>query len=124
KDWQKLKERMDRQNGGAADGKSSSLKILPSRHSSGKLKQFLQVAAAVLIVGLAGLFAYKFSPKKSQKKAAPAMRVFTTEKGERMSLTLSDGTQVILNADSKLKLPEKLASNKREVYLKGEAYFK
>lgn len=122
-DWQELKEQIDQQNTDSAET-PSSLKILPSRHSNGKLKQFLQVAAAVLIVGLAGFFAYKFSPKKSQKKEAPAMRVFTTEKGEHLNLTLSDGTQVILNADSKLKLPEKLASNKRQVYLQGEAYFK
>jgi len=38
-------------------------------------------------------------------------------------LKLSDGTQVWLNAASSIRFPSSFSSNKREVYLKGEAYF-
>src|SRR5699024_11863966 len=45
------------------------------------------------------------------------------EKGQRGNITLSDGTKVILNADSKIILPEVFQSDKREVTLQGEAFF-
>lgn len=38
-------------------------------------------------------------------------------------LTLADGTEVWLNATSKLKFPFTFQGSKREVYLEGEAYF-
>lgn len=44
-------------------------------------------------------------------------------RGGEYSLTLSDGTKVRLNADTKLRYPVKFTKSKREVYLSGEAYF-
>lgn len=38
-------------------------------------------------------------------------------------VTLADGTEVWLNSDSELEYPVKFSSDKREVRLKGEAYF-
>lgn len=43
--------------------------------------------------------------------------------GKRTALTLSDGSKVWLNAGSKLVYPVAFGSNKREVYLVGEAIF-
>jgi ferric-dicitrate binding protein FerR (iron transport regulator) len=53
----------------------------------------------------------------------PAMREVKTETGERARVSLGEGTRVVLNAQSTLKLPEKFASDERSVYLQGEAYF-
>lgn len=47
----------------------------------------------------------------------------TTPKGGTYQLTLSDGTHVWLNADSKLVFPSKFSGNNRTVSLTGEAYF-
>ena len=45
-------------------------------------------------------------------------------KGAEFSIMLSDGTQVWLNADSRLKFPVTFSKNGvRRVYLQGEAYF-
>lgn len=44
-------------------------------------------------------------------------------KGERMKIILSDGTSVLLNADSRLKYPKKFGLFSRRVELWGEAYF-
>lgn len=44
--------------------------------------------------------------------------------GKRFNLVLSDGTKVVLNAGSSIRYPtEFLAGKKRQVFLKGEAYF-
>lgn len=45
-------------------------------------------------------------------------------RGGEFFLTLSDGTEVWLNADSELEYPVKFTSGERDVKLRGEAYFK
>ncbi len=47
----------------------------------------------------------------------------TTPKGGQYQITLSDGTQVWLNAASTLTYPTGFSDNTREVMLEGEAYF-
>jgi Fe2+-dicitrate sensor, membrane component len=46
-----------------------------------------------------------------------------TPKGSTYDLTLSDGTMVTLNADSKITYPTSFGRGDREVELQGEAYF-
>jgi len=46
-----------------------------------------------------------------------------TPKGRRFKVGLSDGTQIWLNAGSKLRYPLQFAEDRREVFLSGEAYF-
>lgn len=48
---------------------------------------------------------------------------FTTQKGERATFILSDGTIIYLNAQSKLIYPKYFDENYRMVELEGEAYF-
>ena len=43
--------------------------------------------------------------------------------GGDYSLTLADGTKVILNSDSELRFPVDFTEKNRKVFLKGEAYF-
>ena len=43
--------------------------------------------------------------------------------GKRSTLVLSDGSKVFLNSGSSLVYPAEFSSQKREVYLEGEAYF-
>lgn len=47
----------------------------------------------------------------------------TTNRAEQKYLLLPDGTQVWLNAESTLIIPDQFDSLKRVVYLEGEAYF-
>ncbi len=46
-----------------------------------------------------------------------------TQPGEKLLLTLGDGSRIWLNANSKLYFPEKFDSLERSVRLEGEAYF-
>ncbi|WP_082032885.1 FecR family protein [Sanguibacteroides justesenii] len=44
-------------------------------------------------------------------------------RGGEYNLTLSDGSRVYLNSDSEIRFPEQFGEGKREVFLKGEAFF-
>jgi len=54
-----------------------------------------------------------------------AMRTIITPRGKTYEVVLSDGSEVVLNADSKLVFPVNFEGNKeRKVKLVGEAFFK
>lgn len=78
-------------------------------------------AAFVLAAGL--LWLHGSASDNSQEASAQAREVFTTERGERAKIRLSDGTRVELNVDSRLTLSETFGSDRRAVELKGEAFF-
>ena len=84
---------------------------------------WFQVAsvAAVLIIGiLAGsILTTQFSPKKNSSEQL----VFETPRGEKSMVTLPDGSEVWLNANSRL-VYNSFSANQRQVELKGEAFFK
>lgn len=50
-------------------------------------------------------------------------RIVHTPRGKDMKIVLSDGSEVLLNADSKLRFPTRFNSRQRTVVLEGEAYF-
>ena len=54
---------------------------------------------------------------------AELMNTVQTLTGMEYMLTLSDGTRVFLNAETKLKFPTKFRKEERVVVLEGEAYF-
>ncbi len=78
------------------------------------------IAASIIIV----IFTWPlvFTSKQEQLSTAPHSEIATL-KGQKSKITLPDGTQVWLNADSKIRYPEHFAGNIREVNLEGEAYF-
>jgi transmembrane sensor len=50
-------------------------------------------------------------------------REISTDRNQRASIQLSDGTKVNLSVDSRIKMPDQFARDVREIELKGEAYF-
>lgn len=76
-------------------------------------KSFLRVAAAAVIV-LGGAFLYLNSLDTS----------VTTQYAENQEFILPDSSEVLLNAESQLSYDEKNWEEKRNVSLKGEAFFK
>lgn len=63
-------------------------------------------------------------PATTQPTATPRLNTLKTPRGGEFKITLEDGTEVWLNADSKLTYPETFGADKRMVTLQGEAYFK
>lgn len=76
--------------------------------------------AAVLV--MVWYIAYR-EPAKTGKESALAQNTVSTKKGSKSKIQLPDGTEVWLNADSKITYNEKFQGNIREVQLSGEAFF-
>ncbi|MDR1161410.1 MAG: FecR domain-containing protein [Tannerellaceae bacterium] len=81
--------------------------------------EWLKIAAAVFVtIALGALYMnYRESP------APVAMQSVTVPAGQRVSISLPDGTNVWLNARSELKYPVSFNQKERRLYLDGEAYF-
>lgn len=76
--------------------------------------------AAVVAITLGGSFIYFQS---LQEKEGMVMQTISVPAGQRINITLPDGTNVWLNARTSLKYPTKFSKKNREVILDGEAYF-
>lgn len=63
-------------------------------------------------------------PKGSHRQSADAQLKITTPRGGEFKITLEDGTEVWLNAETQLQYPETFSGNERRVAVTGEAYFK
>ncbi|EPR65566.1 FecR family protein [Cyclobacterium qasimii] len=88
--------------------------------------QFLFKIAAILLVSIGvGFILFKtiLVDKATDPLNAISYKTYQTPPGVKSSIKLHDGTKVLLNAGSILKYKENPSENRREVYLKGEAFF-
>ena len=81
-----------------------------------RITMAVSVAAASVIAAVILIF--------NDAKVEPEMLVAQAPIGEVLTVTLPDSTVVCLNSGSKLTYPKTFADDKREVSLKGQAYFK
>lgn len=73
--------------------------------------------AAVLVVGFAAALATPFGRDHLLRHTV------TTGKGEQVALRLPDGTRVRLGVESRLSWPRRFGAGRRDVRLRGAAYF-
>lgn len=84
-------------------------------------KTLLRIAAVlILVLGTTAILKLRPDAPKIQGNA---FNEITTNAGEKTKITLADGSQIWINACSKLKYPSNLNSEQVHVYLEGEAYF-
>lgn len=76
--------------------------------------------AAVVAITLGGSYIYF---QTSIEKELMAMQTILVPAGQRINITLPDGTNVWLNARTSLKYPTMFSKKNRQVILDGEAYF-
>ncbi len=79
--------------------------------------------AAIFLTGflLASFLIHQFNYKAIPDKIS--YNELTTPRGSKSSITLTDGTQVWLNAGSTIKYPDRFGTDQREIFLEGEAFF-
>lgn len=81
--------------------------------------EFVKIAAVIAITVVCGTYWYK----SKISEMSHAMNIITVPAGQRVNLTLPDGTDVWLNARSKMQYPAVFSDLKREIKLDGEGYF-
>ncbi|CAM4029665.1 FecR family protein [Pedobacter westerhofensis] len=82
------------------------------------LFSWMSRAASVLLIACCTLFVFhSFLTYRKE------LLVKETPKGVRSVFTLTDGTEIRLNADSRLEYPAHFSDSTREVFLIGEAFF-
>ena len=89
---------------------------------------WVTLAAAATVLLVVGMWArYSFlqqSGKSGLQSTATVYQTMTTDFGERKSIRYSDGSEIVINAHSQLRLPEQtMGRDTMEVWLDGEAYF-
>lgn len=88
------------------------------------LTQIIRIAALLLVAACVGIFAWQYAGIVPVQEQEVPYREMTMEKGQRANVVLSDGTHMTLNADSRIRFPEKFGENIRELFLlEGEVYF-
>ena len=93
--------------------KDERIDTAPKVISMNPFKKFLRVAAVIAVL-LAG--AYFYTNTLNEK--------VTTEFAERSEVVLPDDSEIFLNAGSQVSYSEKSWHKKRDIKLKGEAFFK
>lgn len=86
-------------------------------------KKGLQIAASVAIITLLGVSGYLYTDNYKMTELGGRDIVVTVGKGERVSITLPDGTSVRLNSESQLSYQQHFGIKERRVCLTGEGYF-
>lgn len=119
-DWQKIKADIDRKHGG-------KVHLKPKRRR-GTLGLFLKVAAVVLICATAGLTAMYIINDASfltTEQLSNADVTIITDYSEKKTISLTDGSEIILAAGSRLTYKENWLDQQtlRVVLEEGEAYF-
>lgn len=85
---------------------------------------FYRIAAAVLVLlGLAGGTAYFFQHRATVTPVEAPLLSSVSPAGKMLKVILADGSEVWLNAGSTLSYPSGFKGGRRDVYLKGEAFF-
>lgn len=97
---------------------------LPARFSRKWYYRGAVAAGSLIILFLVILFVRRMpATSPSVSRPIPSEYVQTSKAGERKSFQLPDGSKVMLNAGSSLRIPVGFNRSTREISLEGEAFF-
>lgn len=113
-----------KRNQEAFDHISQNLKeIIQPRKSFNLFYSAGRIAVAILVACLFATTVYLVVDRNQTQTAIAQEYKVVSQKGERASVILPDGTRVYLNAESSLSYPASFTLKNRTVRLTGEAYF-
>ncbi len=88
------------------------------------IQPYVRVAAILLVAYMISVIWLELTPQKPIVGVEPLkILVKRTDKGEKLSTKLPDGSLVILNADSRIEFPERFSDSTRRITLEGQAFF-
>lgn len=120
-DWMQVKERAGLTDEATSEYRKKIDSGLPVKGTVAQ--HILKIAAIFVLMALMGVLAYQNWYEPEPVAQSPVLREISTNNGQRVNLTLSDDTYILVNSGSEVKLPNTFQPPKREVYLEGEAYF-
>lgn len=86
------------------------------------LPKWARVAASIALMAVVAYSVHVYT--KVEEKVEPIVEMTkTTEWGQKLNLSLADGTQIRLNSGSTITYPDRFEGDVREVVLEGEAFF-
>ncbi len=121
-DWSVLQSRIEAEE---LNSETTKPKLIQTRSRTAydNISYFSRIAAILTLVLLVGYYGSQFFEQPENVEIEPVLKEISMKKGQRGSVTLSDGTLVSLNSESTITLPNTFKSDVREVYLEGEAFF-
>ncbi len=84
-----------------------------------KISWLLKISAAAAVLVVTAFFTVRFFSNNSAKSS----KTFLADYGERKNIQLPDGSDVTLNAGSKIEIFGDFGKSTRDVFLEGEAFF-
>jgi ferric-dicitrate binding protein FerR (iron transport regulator) len=94
-----------------------------NRSSSQYLFRFAVIVLFILGGAIGTAVYFKQLQQKRELVFQSTFQEFCTQKGERSTVVLGDGTRIHLNSATTVRFPVMFAKEKREVLLDGEGYF-
>ncbi|MDD5570311.1 MAG: FecR domain-containing protein [Bacteroidales bacterium] len=111
-EWLKVKSKISKDT----QKETPVYKLTPAAKQRGSIfVKVVRIAAAFILIGLTTYFIYNYLNKPTYETLVAQV--------ETVKNTLPDGSEITLNANSTIEYPKKFKGNKREIKLKGEAYF-
>jgi transmembrane sensor len=99
--------------------------LLQGARQTPRRRKAVWAIAGSLVIAIAAWFFYQSqpAPPKTQAKAEVTPSVISTKNGSKTRIQLPDGSQVWLNAGSRLTYDKDFGNKLREVTLTGEGFF-
>lgn len=121
KDWDRIACHISSSNPEEKRARIQHFRKLRTRQQF--FSNILKVAALVLVAFTSVIITLQYAPQAEETVAEPVFNEIATRAAERASIELGDGSKVLLNAASRLIMPETFSSNRRDVELIGQAFF-
>lgn len=94
-----------------------------SRSAFSRRNYIYSIAASVAFILVLSLAAFYFLGVFNNNSNEINWAENITQNGQKIILSLPDGSSITLNGNSRLKYPQKFEAQIRDVYLEGEAFF-
>ena len=89
----------------------------------GKVARYAAVAAILFTVGFFSYLSLQGNFEVDRTQPLAALKTINTQRGEKRTVTLSDGSTIRMNYETEIRVREKFEGNERVVYLTGHAHF-
>ncbi|TKC08084.1 DUF4974 domain-containing protein [Pedobacter polaris] len=106
-----------------SDLKNRFFPVLAPQPKVVRLPLWLKTIAASLFIAVALSSIFYTINKRGKQLEEVAFKQIVTKVGEMKTITLTDGSKITLNTQSRLQYPTNFNDQTREVYLVGEAFF-